>query len=279
MSANEKRSIFQIGATTLLAIAIAYLAYGLQSIASIVPEMIRFLDKNNYQLSPAIQEVTEIRRMIPEVLAEIRDIKKLVPSVTLEMAKISDQILRTLETVNSIAPIISNTTIEISQLRKTTIPLILQESKKIRASMPTYINGTQKIVKDVQVAVNDASKISENVGSGVISGLVKSPFNLFSSMVKSVSGLFQDDKLSSKDLSLMTEAGTVVLESKELKFSKKWENKESKSFGDIKLVSIDLVTKCKRLEIIIHKKNKKPSIYNYKFCRDVNNEWFYVKED
>jgi hypothetical protein len=82
MSANEKRSIFQIGATTLLAISIAYLAYGLQSIASIVPEMIIFLDKNNYQLSPAIKEVTEIRKMIPEVLAEIRDIKKLVPGVT-----------------------------------------------------------------------------------------------------------------------------------------------------------------------------------------------------
>ena len=90
MSSNEKRSMFQIAATTLLAIAIAYLAYGLQSIASVVPEIISFLDKNNYQLSPAIKEVSEIRRMIPEVLAEIRDIKKLVPSVTLEMAKISD---------------------------------------------------------------------------------------------------------------------------------------------------------------------------------------------
>jgi hypothetical protein len=278
MSANEKRSIFEIGATTLLAIAIAYLAYGLQSIASIVPEMISFLDKNNYALSPAFKEVTEIRKMIPEVLAEIRDIKKLVPSVTLEMAKISDQIPRTLETVNSIAPIISNTTNEISQLRKTTIPLILQETKKIRAAMPLYINGTQKIVKDVQVAVNDASKISENVGSGVISGLVKSPFNLFSSMVSSVTGLFKDDKLSDKDLSIMTVAGALVIESKELNFSKKWENKESKRFGEIKLASIDLVSKCNRLEIIIHTKNKKSSIYNYKFCRDVNNEWFYVKE-
>lgn len=278
MSSNEKRSIFQIGAITLLAVAIAYLAYGLQSIASVVPELISFLDKNNYQLSPAIKEVSEIRKIIPEVLVEIQDIKKLVPVMAREMAKISDQIPRALETVNSIAPIISKTTIEITQLRKTTIPLILQESKKIRASMPTYINGTQKIVKDVQTAVNEASKISENLGTGVISGLVKSPFKLFSSMVSSVSGLFQDDKLSDKDLSVMTESGAVVLESKELKFSKKWENKESKRFGEIKLVSIDLVTKCNRLEIIIHNKNKKSSIYNYKFCRDVNNEWFYAKE-
>ena len=278
MSSNEKRSMFQIAATTLLAIAIAYLAYGLQSIASVVPEIISFLDKNNYQLSPAIKEVSEIRRMIPEVLAEIRDIKKLVPSVTLEMAKISDQIPRTLETVNSIAPIISNTTIEISQLRKTTIPHILQESKKIRASMPTYINGTQKIVKDVRVAINEASRISENVGTGVISGLVKSPFKLFSSMVSSVSDLFKDDKLSGKDISIMTAAGAVVIESKELNFSKKWENKESKRFGEIKLVSIDLVSKCNRLEIVIHSKNKKSSKYNYKFCRDANNKWFYVKE-
>ena len=278
MSSNEKWSMFQIGATTLLAIAIGYLAYGLQSIASVVPEIISFLDKNNYQLSPAIKEVSEIRRMIPEALAEIRDIKKLVPSVALEMAKISDQIPRTLETVNSIAPIISNTTIEISQLRKTTIPLILQESKKIRASMPTYINGTQKIVKDVRVAINEASRISENVGTGVISGLVKSPFKLFSTMVSSVSGLFKDDKLSGKDISIMTAAGAVVIESKELNFSKKWENKESKRFGEIKLVSIDLVSKCNRLEIVIYSENKKSSMYNYKFCRDVNNEWFYVKE-
>jgi hypothetical protein len=279
MLSNEKRSIFQIGATTLLAIAIAYLAYGLQSIASVVPELISFLDKNNYQLSPAIKEISEIRKIIPGILVEIQDIKKLVPVMAREMAKISDQIPLTLKTVNSIAPIISKTTIEITQLRKTTIPMILQESKKIRASMPTYINGTEKIVKDVQTAVNDASKISENLGTGVISGLVKSPFKLFSSMVSSVSGLFQDDKLSGKDLSIMTESGAVVLESKELKFSKKWENKESKRFGEIKLVSIDLVTKCNRLEIIIHNKNKKSSIYNYKFCRDVNNEWFYVKEN
>jgi hypothetical protein len=278
MSANEKKSIFQIGATTLLALAIAYLAYAIQSFASIVPQIISFLDQDNYQPSPIIKEVIEIRKLIPEVLAEVRDIKKLVPSVTLEMAKISAQIPPTLETVNAIAPIISKTTVEISQLRKTTIPLVVQESKKIRASMPTYLNGTQRIVKDVQSAINDASKISENVGTGVLSGLVKSPFTLFSSMVRSVSGLFQDDKLSSKDLSLMTEAGSVVLESKELQFSKRWENKETKNFGDIKLVSIDLVTKCKRLEIIIHSENKKSSLYNYKFCRDANNEWVYVKE-
>jgi hypothetical protein len=274
----EKRSIIQSGSITLLAIAIAYLAYGLISIASVVPEVINFLNKNNYQLSPVIKEVSEIRKIIPGILAEIRDIKKLVPVMTLEMAKISDQIPQALKTVNSIAPILSNTTIEITQLRKTTIPLILQESKKIRASMPTYINGTQKIVKDVQVAINEASRISENVGTGVISGLVKSPFKLFSSMVSSVSGLFEDDKLSGKDLSIMTEAGAIVIESKELNFSKEWENKESKRFGEIKLVSIDLVSKCNRLEIIIHTKNKKSSMYNYKFCRDVNNQWFYVKE-
>ena len=278
MSSMEKRSIIQSGSITLLAIAIAYLAYGLISIASVVPEVINFLNKNNYQLSPVIKEVSEIRKIIPGILAEIRDIKKLVPVMTLEMAKISDQIPQALKTVNSIAPILSNTTIEITQLRKTTIPLILQESKKIRASMPTYINGTQKIVKDVQVAINEASRISENVGTGVISGLVKSPFKLFSSMVSSVSGLFEDDKLSGKDLSIMTEAGAIVIESKELNFSKEWENKESKRFGEIKLVSIDLVSKCNRLEIIIHTKNKKSSMYNYKFCRDVNNQWFYVKE-
>jgi hypothetical protein len=278
MSSMEKRSIIQSGAITLLAIAIAYLAYGLISIASVVPEVINFLNKNNYQLSPAIKEVSEIRKTIPGILAEIQDIKKLVPLMTLEIAKISDQIPQALKTVNSIAPILSNTSIEITQLRKTTIPLILQESKKIRASMPTYINGTQKIVKDVQIAINEASRISENVGTGVISGLVKSPFKLFSSMVSSVSGLFENDKLSGKDLTIMTEAGAVVIESKELNFSKNWENKESKRFGEIKLVSIDLVSKCNRLEIIIHTKNKKSSIYNYKFCRDVNNEWFYVKE-
>jgi len=279
MISNEKRSIIQSAATTLLAFAIAYLAYGLISIASVVPEVISFLDKNNYQLSPAIKEVSEIRKTIPGILAEIQDIKKLVPLMTLEIAKISDQIPQALKTVNSIAPILSNTSIEITQLRKTTIPLILQESKKIRASMPTYINGTQKIVKDVQIAINEASRISENVGTGVISGLVKSPFKLFSSMVSSVSGLFENDKLSGKDLTIMTEAGAVVIESKELNFSKKWENKESKRFGEIKLVSIDLVSKCNRLEIIVNTKNKKSSIYNYKFCKDVNNEWFYVKED
>ena len=279
MISNEKRSIIQSGATTLLAFSIAYLAYGLISIASVVPQIINFLDKNNYQLSPAIHEVSEVRKMIPEILAEIQDIKKLVPVMTLEMAKISGQIPQTLETVNSIAPIISKTTLEITQLRKTTIPLILQETKKIRASMPTYINGTQKIVKDVHLAINKASRISENVGTGVISGLVKSPFKLFSSMVSSFSDLFQDDKLSSKDLSIMTDAGAVVIESKELKYSKKWENKESKRFGEIKLVSIDLVTECNRLEITIHAKNKKSSLYNYKFCRDENKQWFYVKEN
>jgi hypothetical protein len=278
MISNEKRSIIQSGAITLLAFSISYLAYGLISIASVVPEVVSFLDKNNYQLSPAIKEVSEIRKIIPGILVEIQDIKKLVPGMTREMAKISDQIPRALETVDSIAPILSNTTHEISQLRKTTIPLILQETKKIRASMPTYINGTQKIVKDVHVAINKASRISENVGTGVLSGLVKSPFKLFSSMVSSVSELFKDDKLSGKDLSIMTEVGAIVIDSKELNFSKKWENKESKRFGEIKLVSIDLVSKCNRLEIIIHTKDKKSSIYNYKFCRDVNNEWFYIKE-
>jgi hypothetical protein len=279
MSSIEKRSFIQSGATTLLALAIAYLAYGLHSIASVVPEIIHFLDKNNDQISPAIKEVSEIRKIIPGILVEIQDIKKLVPLVTHEMSKISSQIPQTLETINYVAPIISNTTLEIKQLRQSTIPLILQESKKIRASVPTYIDGTQKIVEEVQMAVKEASKISENVGASVISGLVKSPFKLFSSMVSSVSGVFKEDKLSDRDLSIMAEVGVVVLESKELQFSKKWNNKESKRFGEIKLVSIDLVTECNRLEITIHAKNKKSSLYNYKFCRDENKQWFYVKEN
>jgi hypothetical protein len=278
MSSIEKRSLIQSVATTLLAIAIAYLGYGLVSIASVVPEVINFLNKNNYQLSPAIKEAGQIRKIIPGILTEIQDIKKLVPGITSQMSKLSDQVPQMLSTINSIAPILSNTTLEITQLRKTTIPHILQESKKIRASMPSYINGTEKIVKDIRVAINEASKISESMGTGVISGLVKSPFKLFSSMISSVSDLFKDDKLSGKDISIMTAAGAVVIESKELNFSKKWENKESKRFGEIKLVSIDLVSNCNRLEIIIHSKNKKTSIYNYKFCKDVNNEWFYVKE-
>lgn len=106
MISNGKRSVIQSGAITLLAFSIAYLAYGLISVASVVPKVISFLDKNNYQLSPAIKEVSEIRKIIPGILVEIQDIKKLVPGMTREIAKISDQMPRALDTVDSIAPIL-----------------------------------------------------------------------------------------------------------------------------------------------------------------------------
>ncbi len=95
---------------------------------------------------------------------------------------------------------------EVSEIRKI-IPGILVEIQELKKLVPLVTTKCQRFPVKF-LAFKEASKISENVGASVISGLVKSPFKLFSSM----------------DLSIMAEVGVIVLESTELQFSRKWSN-------------------------------------------------------
>jgi hypothetical protein len=199
--------------------------------------------------------------------------------MTKEIAKISEQIPKALKTMDSSVDVISKATNEISTVRTKSLPLILEESKNIRTSIPVYINSTQKIIKDAHLVVKDASKISENTTSGVITGIVKAPFKLFSSLGTSISETIKNDGLTKKDVSILTKEGQIVINSNEPGFRKDWQNRETSRYGQIKLLSIDTIKKCKRLEIVIHTKNKKSIIHNYKFCKNIDENWSYVKED
>jgi hypothetical protein len=254
------------------------LGYSIQRVALVTPEMMSFLNKNSYQLAPAIEEIGHIRKILPTVILEIQEIKKLVPTITNEMAKISAQIPGALSTVDTSADVISKATNEISSIRKNSLPQILQESKKIRESIPVYLNSAGRVISDAHLVVKDASRLGENASSGVITGIVTSPFKLVSSMTSSIADVFKNEELSKKDIAIITETGLNVLNSNQVGYFQTWENSESSRHGMIKLISVDESEKCSRVEMIINQKKKKIISRNYKLCKGMDDQWTIVKD-
>ena len=238
-----------------LAVAIIYFTIEVRSISKQIPVILSAVESTSKSVEPMIEQVgeikelippildewTETRKQIPLILDEVKATRELVPPVLEEVGKVREQIpsiLHEVEATRQELPAIldtSNKAIkEVAAVRKT-VPGILEEVKKTRELVPPTLDRVDRMIGDAAVA---GRKASEGAVTGVITGIFAAPFRLVGNIGKSLGfSRAEMEGLTEDDIKILHEAAKN-LPSKSVNEVTKWENPNTGTYGNIKLLKI-----------------------------------------
>lgn len=169
--------------TLCLALAMAYFAYALISVAG---------------------EIKMTREQLPQLLNQVETMEKsirvdewlaLAEHLDTQLPSVLAQVERTRATANAINNRIPSILKEVNALRQNTIPDVLKETTSIRKMLPTTL-------QDMNALADKAKSVSENATEGAIDGtlksLVKAPITLIKSAGKEVTDVGKEIKAEGK---------------------------------------------------------------------------------
>ena len=262
---NDKRNIatYTLAVSLFsLAAAFVYFTIGLTRLANQAPAILAGIEKTSKQIEPALTELYKVRELIPPIVTEVTEIRKQIP-----------KILNEVEQVRILVPPI----LEEVKLTREAVPPILVEVKKTREAIPTMLTKADNLINN---AGNIGKKSSEGAVSGILTGIIKAPFEAIGGAGKS---LFKShsNKLTDKDRQLAEEIALRVLSSANIGETQSWNNPDSGSKGVITLKEIKTIDKrqCSILTSTINIKNSKPIKENVTTCLSDDNKWELLKED
>jgi len=251
----------------LLAGAMAWLAYSIQGVTRELPAVMTRVDDINTridaivetiplitaELPPILEEVGKLRETVPPILAEVEHIRKAVPPILAEVEQVREAIPPILTRIDSIQeqiteveknlPLIAETVDTAAGAVNTvatqveaTLPRVdkaLLEVEAIRGEIPGTLDRVEGIVADSQQIVGRAS---EDAVTGVMKGVITSPFRLLKDAGNSITdSLFTTQKMTTEDERQFEEATKRLLHDMDLK-SVKWSNPKSGNKGKVALV-------------------------------------------
>ncbi|BCS98694.1 hypothetical protein DSLASN_43260 [Desulfoluna limicola] len=277
----------------LLAGAMAWLAYSIQGVTRELPAVMTRVDDINTridaivetiplitaELPPILEEVAKIRETVPPILAEVEHIRKAVPPILAEVEQIREAIPPILTRIDAIQEQVTEVEKNLPLIAKTvdtaagavntvatqveaTLPRVdkaLVEVEAIRGEIPGILSQVEGIVADSQQIVGRAS---EDAVTGVMKGVITSPFRLLKDAGNSITGsLFTTQRMTSEDEAHFEESTKRLLHNLELK-SVTWSNPRSGNKGKVTLQRAfqDSGTSCVSLQFdLIPKSGKKES--------------------
>lgn len=293
-------------ALLLLAGAMAWLAVSIQGVTRELPAVMTRVDDVNARidaiietipviteaLPPIVEEVGEVRKTIPSVLDEVAKVEKLVPGILGEVGQIRETIPSILTRVDAIQaqvgelrkelPLIAQTVDTAAGAANTiagqveaTLPLVdkaLKESEAIRGEIPATLDRVEAMVADAQ---DIAGRASQEAVTGVVKGVITSPYQLLKEAGKSISGsLFTTREITREDNNLVVEATTTLLHDLELQ-SVPWSNPRSGNRGTVTLQRAfkDAGTACVALRFDVTLKSGKRENIAKTVCLEENGSW------
>lgn len=246
---------------TLLALAIALLAFSLIKIADQIPNIIQVINKASPQVDTVIDEVTLIREEVksvrllvakqtPDILAKVEATLPIIEQALAESERYSSQLPIALEQIaklttdvqvlnkslpnilhriDAVVEMANNTTNEIALWRPHSTEYIA-ELALYRTNIPQYLTRVENIVVD-------AKSIGTEASSGIVKGFFKGVVSLPFEVVSGLSGIVDSNSQSAKyltatDVSLMQEKVVSLLNDKNASKAI-WQNTESGNRGNI----------------------------------------------
>jgi len=296
---NQRRSLIKNILTAaltlaliLLAGAMTWLAYSIQGVTRELPAVMLRVDDINARIDavvetipliteampPIVDEVGKIRKTVPPILAEVEKIRKTIPSILTRVDAVQAQVNELekdlpliAETVNTAAAAMNN----VADGVEATLPLVeqvLKESEAIRGEIPDTLNRVETIVANAHDIVNRAS---QDVVTGVVKGVITSPFQLLKEAGKSISGsLFTTREITKKDETRVVKATTTLLHNLELE-SVTWSNPKSGNSGKISIQKAfkDSGTSCVALRFDVNLKSGKKESTDKNVCLAEDGSW------
>jgi hypothetical protein len=199
-----------------LALSIAYVAYEIGKTRTQAPHLLVQVEQTSEKIAPVVKEIATIRQTIPPILDQVEASRKEIPAILSSVDDIS-------ETAGAIAK-------EVGKVR-VLVPDILAELQKTREALPGLLEQADRVADKAQKTAKDAGK---RAGSGIVKGIVTSPFIIVGDLGKSVAshlGLKDTKGLTGEDFELIRAHVLVALENEDIGSTTTWENPEEKNRG------------------------------------------------
>ena len=238
-----------------------------------IPEILAGIEKATEKLETVVKEAERVRELIPSITKEVTETRKQVPSILKEVSEFRKQIPAILEEVNEINQQIPAALEEVKEIRPL-VPLVLDEVKKTREAIPSMLLKADKIVTD---AKQIGKTTTEGAVTGVITGIIKSPFEIAGGLGKAIFGGVGEnaEEVTEKDLELIKLATYQVLSTAKPANTREWSNPQSGNNGTVtmkKFAEID-ERDCRILNYIIRIDHKERINRDVSFCLDEDSNW------
>ncbi len=288
-----------------LAAALIYFAYQVSLVTTQIPDILTSVDNTSNNVVPIINEVGEIRQLIPDILHEVEETRKIVPPILKEVEQTRLQIppilkqveqtrqqippiLKEVEAVRKEVPAITKSTdnaayavVVMSKEIKATRPLvpeILKEVETTREAIPPLLDRAEAMIDKARKAGEEASS---GAVSGFFKGLITAPFSLVGDAGKAITGMSDEEmkQFTNKDIDLYKQASLELLNNGKRGDTREVRNPDSGNSGTIRLVSIDskeedfTTVECRTLQVETYKKDKRFKTSNTTFCKDEGGGW------
>jgi surface antigen len=161
------------------------------------------------------------------------------------------------------------------------MPDILAELQKTREALPGILEQADQVTGRAQQAAKDAGK---RAGSGVVKGIIGSPFYILGDVSKSVAshlGLKNTKELTDEDFELIRANVLTVLESDDIDSTTTWENPDEKNRGTVTLIrqfERDGCT-CKEIRVKIWARKKKIHDVLLEMCPQEDGSWIETRRE
>jgi surface antigen len=226
------------------------------------------------QLTPAIiNEVMETRKQIPSIVKEVSEIRKTIPDILEKAEKVSRQIPAVLDEIKEIRQQIPSIMEEVEKIRPL-IPLVLDEIKKTREALPPMLSKAEQIVTD---AKRIGKTTTEGAVTGVITGIVKTPFEIVGGLGEAIFGGQRKNKegVTEQDLELIKLATYQVLSSAQRGHTRNWSNPQSGNNGTVSLKEFAETDgrDCRILKYIVRIDKEERINKEVRFCLNEQSQW------
>lgn len=253
--------ILNIVSRFVIAIAIIYFAYQLSRVVDNLPVIEQSLSHVSQQVPPVVEEVEQVR---------------------LEITAIRQQIPQVLSVAEQAVATANNAEKKITKM----LPEVLTEIRLTREKIDPTLNRVDVLIDKASTKVEDAISKAEGAGqeasegaiTGLLSGILKLPFNLIGTLASPILTNIEPDitkQLTQKDIKLMGEAGKHASKSQKLEEAHQWNNPESGNSGAITILRrFELEQEyCVKVKININKHGSSIMEKIENFCRNKDGKW------
>lgn len=249
-----------------LALSLIYFAYEINKTSTQLPHLLDQVEITSEKLSPIMKEISEISQTIPPILDQAEATRNEIPAILSSVDKISGA-------ANTLSE-------EVGEIRLL-MPKILSEVQKTREAIPGMLEQADRVVSKVEKVAKDTGK---GVGSGLVKGIVSSPFSIVGDLGKSVAsrlGLKNTEGLTGEDFELIRANMIAVLESNEIDSTISWENPDEKNNGTITLNrQFERNGRiCKEIRVKIWTRKKKIHDVLLEMCPQEDGTWIETKRN
>ena len=243
-----------------LALSLAYGAYEIGKTRTQAPHLLVQIEQTSEKIAPVMNEIAEVSHTIPLILDQVEATRNEIPAVLSSIDKVS-------EAAHTISK-------EVGEVR-IIMPEILTELRKTREAIPGMLEQADQLADRAQQAAKDAGK---KAGSGVVKGIIGSPFYILRDVSKSVAsrlGLKDTKGLTGEDFELIRANVLAILESDEIDSTITWENPDEKNRGTVTLIKqFERDGRaCKEIRVKIWARKKKIHDVLLEMCPQEDGSW------